>query len=94
MNEDKGDQGESNPFVDYLMEERRKQVEATVYLARHVGLRAGVRPNAAPPEPGDEEYPPVKRVVFIDYPEKTIVWGFTEIGENTAWLDSFPQYKQ
>ena len=94
MNEAKGDRGESNPFVDILMEERRKQVEATVYLARHVGLRAGVRPNAVPPEPGDEEYPPVERVVFIDYPEKTIVWGFTEIGENKAWLDSFPQYKQ
>ena len=78
-------------FVDILLDWQRKQVEATVYLARHQGFRAGVRPNALPPDP-DDEYPPIKRVVFIDFPEKTIVWGFTEVGENTPWLDSLPQY--
>lgn len=87
-------QNESNSFVDIIVQERKQMVEALVYFAHHLGIRAGVRPNAAPPQPGDEDFPPVKRVVFIDFPEKTLVWGFTEIDENIEWLNKFPQYEQ
>jgi hypothetical protein len=85
------EQDMSTDFVDILMGMHRQQVEAMVYLARHQGLHAGVRPNTHSPQPGDEQYPPIKRVVFIEFPEQTIEWPFTETDKNTAWLDSLPQ---
>ena len=66
-------------------------IEAMLYLARAQGFRAGVRPNKATPEPGDED-PPIERVVFIDFPEKTVVWGLTE--NMAEFLDSLPQYSE
>jgi hypothetical protein len=86
--------GNDGGFIDEIIDMHRWQVTATVYTARHQGLRAGVRPKTEALQPGDEKYPPVKRVVFIEFPEKTLEWGFTEIPKNTAWLDSLPQYDQ
>ena len=79
-------------FTDILIEEKKNMVVALVYLAKAQGFRAGVRPNKASPEPGDEMFPPIKRIVFIDFPEKTIMWGFTE--SQAEFLDSFPQYSE
>ena len=79
--------GES--LTDLILTLRQRQVEAMIYLARHQDLRAGVRLYT--PVPGDEKFPPVKRAAFIEFPEKSMEWGFTEAAYNT-WLDSLPQY--
>jgi len=79
-------------FTDMFIRQLKKNLETFVYLARAQGLRAGVRPYNAPPEPGDEELPPTKRAVFIEFPEKTIEWPLAEV--QAEFLDSLPQYSQ
>lgn len=79
-------------FVDSLMEDKKNIVTALVYLAQAQGFRAGVKPYTKPPEPHDEEFPPVKRTVFIDFPKRTIMWPFAEV--QAEFLDSFPQYTE
>ena len=79
-------------FIDMLLDDKKNMVIALVYLAREQGFRAGVKPYTKPPEPDDEEFPPVKRTVFIDFPERTIEWPFAEA--QAEFLDSFPQYTE
>lgn len=88
-------EGEISLFADAIMQLQKPLIEATIYAARYQGLRAGVRPNKYVPQPGEEEklFIP-KRLIFVDYPEKTVVWVFKETEENLDWLDSFPQYDQ
>lgn len=81
---------------DSIMGWQQGPMEGLIYMARAQGFRAGVRPNAHIPTPGDKDKPFAKRVVFIDFPEKTVIlWGFVEETEEIAsWLDSLPQYDQ
>jgi len=79
-------------FVDILIEDKKNMVIALVYLAQAQGFRTGVKPYTKPPEPDDEEFPPVKRAVFIDFPRKTMMWSFAE--SQAEFLDSFPQYSE
>ncbi len=84
---------EDSEFLFLHVGLQKSHLEAMVYLARHQGLRAGVRPNVSIQQPSeDEDFPPFKRVVFIEYPEKTMAWGFDE-ERDAAWLNSFPQYE-
>lgn len=84
----------ANDFANMIMDMHQWNVEASIRLAQHQGLRAGVRPNTHPPTPEDEGFPPIKRVVFIEFSEKTMEWGVPETDKNTPWLDSLPQYDQ
>jgi len=79
-------------FIALFTEDRKNYVAALVYLAQAQGFRAGVRPYNKPPEPGDEEFSPVKRTVFIEFPRKTIMWPFDE--SQDEFLDSFPQFSE
>jgi hypothetical protein len=81
---------ETNPFTEMWMGNLQGNLECHVYLARAQGFRAGVRPHTAPPIPGDEDNPPLTRDVFVEFPEKTVEWYFTDAV--TDWLDSLPQY--
>jgi len=85
---------EMEDSIDFLfIKPQQKLIEALVYSARAQGFHAGVRPytgEQAELEEGNEEYPPVTRVVFIEYPEKTIEWEYAEV--QADFLDSFPQY--
>jgi hypothetical protein len=75
-------------FVKHLVEMEMRIVEALVYSARAQGFRAGVRPYV---EQDPELAPLVKRAVFIEYPEKTIEWGYPEI--QAEFLNRFTQYE-
>ena len=79
---------EETPPDNSWVELFRSPIEAAVLLARHQGLRAGVRPNTKPQKPSVEGDPPLTHVVFIEFPEKTLEWEFA----NIDWLDRFPQY--
>lgn len=70
-----------------MKDAEQKVIEALVYAARAQGLRAGVRPYTGLQDDG----PPIERVVFIDYLEKTIEWTYGEM--QAKFLDSFPQYE-
>lgn len=79
-------------ILGLLKSDKMNYIVAFVYLARAQGFRAGVRPYNEPPEPSDEELLPLKRAVFIEFPEKTIEWPFDE--SQAEFLDSFPQYSE
>jgi hypothetical protein len=80
---------EMDEFVDQLVRMEQNIVEALVYAARAQGFRAGVKPYKGPRLVGS---PPIKRVVFIEYPEKTVEWTYPETRK--MFLDSLPRYEK
>jgi hypothetical protein len=86
---------ENNPVDELFIIPQQKVLEALVYLARAQGLRAGVRPFTSTVQPEDkgvgEEHLIPERTVFIETPEKTMEWPYTEV--QAAFLDSFEQYE-
>lgn len=77
------------PIVQPFVEANRQNIECTIYLARAQGYRAGVRSYSA--QPGKQDTPSAAaREVFVEFPEKTIVWKCEDNGKE--WLDTLPQY--
>jgi hypothetical protein len=77
-----------NSFVKHIIGIEQRILMALVYSARAQGFRAGVKPYTGSQ---DEGLPPIKRAVYIEYPEKTIEWTYTEL--SATFLDSLPQYE-